>query len=61
MLLDNDIFIHEWKLIPPYLSEKSFSISFKFHSNLSFRSNKTKFFLSFLNENYFELEKKILP
>ena len=51
---------HEWKLIPPYLSEKSFSTSFKFHSNLPLRSNKTKFFLSFLKENYLELQKKNL-
>ena len=55
-----DIFVHEWKLIPPYLSEKSFSTSFKYHSNLPFRSNKAKFFLSFLKENYFELQKKNL-
>ena len=38
---------HEWKLIPLYLIEKSFGRSFKFHSNLLFESNKTKFFLVF--------------
>ena len=38
---------HEWKLIPLYLIEKSFGRSFKFHSNLLFKSNKTKLFPSF--------------
>ena len=41
---------HEWKLIPLYLIEKSFVRSFKFHSNLLFKSNKTKFFPSFYRE-----------
>ena len=47
-LYDNSF--HEWKLIPPYLIEKSFDISFIFHSNLLFKSNKFKFFLSFYRE-----------
>ena len=34
------------KLIPLYLIEKSFGRSFRFHSNLLFKSNKTKFFPS---------------
>ena len=37
----------EWKLIPPYLSQKSFCRSFKFYSNLLFKSRKAKFFPSF--------------
>ena len=41
---------HEWKLILLYLIEKSFGTSFKFHSNLLFKSNKTKFFPSFYRE-----------
>ena len=35
--------LYEWKLIPLYLIEKSFGNSFNFHSNLLFKSNKTKF------------------
>ena len=41
---------HEWKFISLYLIEKSFGTSFKFHSNLLFKSNKTKFFPSFYIE-----------
>ena len=41
---------HEWKLILLYLNEKSFGISFKFLSNLLFKSYKTKFFPSFYGE-----------
>ena len=44
-LYDNSF--HEWKLIPLYLIEKYFGSSFKFHSNLLFKSNKTNFFPSF--------------
>ena len=44
-LYDNSF--NEWKLIPLYLIEKSFGRSFKFHSDLLFKSNKTKFFPSF--------------
>ena len=47
-LYDNSF--HEWKLIPLYLIEKSFGTSFKFHSNLLFKSNKTKFFPSFYRQ-----------
>ena len=46
----SDDCFHEWKLIPLYLIEKSFGTSFKFHSNLLFKSNKTKFFPSFYKE-----------
>ena len=41
---DYDDSFHEWKLILLYLIEKPFGTSFKFHSNLLFKSNKTKFF-----------------
>ena len=34
----------EWKLIPLYLIENSYSTSFKFHSDLLFKINKTNFF-----------------
>ena len=37
---------HEWKLIQLYLIEKFFGRSFKFYSNLLFKSNKTKSHLS---------------
>ena len=47
-LYDNSF--HEWTLIPLYLTEKSFGTSFKFHSNLLFKSSKTKFFPSFYRE-----------
>ena len=53
LLYDN--FFHEWKLIPLSLIQKSFGTSFKFHSNLLFKSNKTKFFPFFFN--CFELKK----
>ena len=42
-----DNFFHEWKLISLYLIGKYFGRSFKFHSNLLFKSNKLKFFPSF--------------
>ena len=41
-LYDNSFY--EWKWIPLHLIEKSFGTSLKFHSNLLFKSNKTKFF-----------------
>ena len=50
---------HAWKLIPLYLIEKSFRRSFKFYSNLLFKSNKTVFSI-LLSRNYFVLEKSIL-
>ena len=50
-LYDNPF--HEWKLILLYLIEKSFSSLFKFHSNLLFESNKTKFSPSFYREIIF--------
>ena len=37
-----DYSFHEQRLIPLYLIEKSFGSSFKFHSSLLFKSNKTK-------------------
>ena len=42
--------LHEWKLILLYLIEESFGTSFKLHSNLIFKSNKTKFFQLFYRE-----------
>ena len=51
-----DNLFHEWKLIPLYLIEKSFDTSFKFQTNLLFKSNKIKLFPSFYRENYFEFE-----
>ena len=45
--------LYEWKLILLYLIEKSFGRSFKFHSNLLFKSNKTKFFRSFYRQFFF--------
>ena len=54
-LYDNSF--HEWKLIPPYLIEKSFDISFIFHSNLLFKSNK----FSYLSiEKLFRTGKNVL-
>ena len=50
-LSDNSF--HEWKLILLYLIKKSFVRSFKFHLNLLFKSNKTKFFPSFCREIIF--------
>ena len=43
-----DNFFHEQKMIPLYLIEKSFSTSFKFRSNVLFKTNKTKFLLWWL-------------
>ena len=40
ILYDNSFY--EWKLIPLYLIENSFGASFKFHSNLLFKSKETK-------------------
>ena len=45
-----DNFFHDWKLIPLYLIEKLFYISFKLHSNLLFISKSTKFFPSSYRE-----------
>ena len=45
-----DSTFYEWKLTPLYLIEKSFATSFKFYSNLLFKSNKTNFFPSFYRE-----------
>ena len=52
-----DNFFLEWKLIPLYLTEKSCGRSFKFHSNLLFKSNKTKFSNIFQSRNFFVLGK----
>ena len=48
-----DYSFHEWRLIPLYLIEKSFDRSFKFHSNLLFKSNKARFFPCFYREFFF--------
>ena len=52
--------LHEWKLVLLYLTEKSFGTSFKFHSNLLFKSNKTKFFPSFYREIIFNWKKDLV-
>ena len=57
-LYDNSF--HEWKLIPLYLIEKSFGKSFKFHSNLLFKSNKTKFFPSFYRKIFLYWKKHLI-
>ena len=57
MLLDNSF--HKWKLIPLYLIEKSFGTSFKFHSNLLFKSNKIKFFPSFYRQIILNWKKRL--
>ena len=57
-LYDNSF--HEWKLIPLYLIEKSFGTSFKFHSNLLFKSNKIKFFPSFYRQIILNWKKCLL-
>ena len=57
-LYDNSF--HEWKLIPLYLTEKSFGRSFKFNSNLLFKSNKTKFFPSFYREIFLHWKKNLI-
>ena len=50
--------LHEWKLILLYLIEESFGTSFKLHSNLIFKSNKTKFFQLFYREIILNWKKK---
>ena len=50
---------HEWKLIPLHLIEKSFGTSFKFHSNLLFKINKTKFFPPFFWETFLNKKKHL--
>ena len=57
-IYDNSFY--EWKLILLYIIKISCSTSFKFYSNLPFKSNKTKFFSSFYRGNCFELEKNVL-
>ena len=50
---------HEWKWILLNLIENFFGRSFKFHSNLLFKSNKTKFFQSFYREIILYWEKHL--
>ena len=62
MLLDRKTYdnsFHEWKLIPPYLMEKFKFISFKFHSNLLFKSNKIKSFPSFYRQIILNQKKRL--
>ena len=56
-LYDNSF--HEWKLVPQCLIGKSFGNLFKFHSNLLFKSNKTKFFSSFYREFFLNWKKRL--
>ena len=51
---------HEWKLILLYLIEKSFGTSFKFHLNLLFKSNKTKFSPPFYRKIILNWKKHLL-
>ena len=50
--------LHEWKMILLYLIEESSGTSFKLHSNLIFKSNKTKFFQIFQREIILNWKKK---
>ena len=45
-----DDFFHEWKIIPLHLLNKCFGPSFKFHSNLHFKSKLLKQFPSFYKQ-----------
>ena len=56
-LYDNSF--HEWKLISLYLIEKSIGTSFKFHSNLLFKSSKIIFFPSFYKETILNWKKHL--
>ena len=38
---------HEWKIIPLYLINKTFNLSFKFNSNISFKKSSLKKLLPF--------------
>ena len=64
-LYDNSF--HEQKLILHYEIEKSFGRSFKFHSNLHFKNNKTNSFQSFYREitlywkKYLAMMTKLVP
>ena len=42
-----DDYFHEWKFIPLYMLNKTFGLSFKFHSNLSFNKCSLKKLLPF--------------
>ena len=50
---------HKWKLMPLYLTGKSFDTLFKFHSKLLFKSNKTNFFPSFYRESFLNWKKRL--
>ena len=45
-----DNYFHEWKIIPLYLLKKTFSPSFKFHSNLSCNKSNLKKLLPFYRQ-----------
>ena len=53
------IILHEWNLIPQHLTETSYGTSFKFHSNLLFKSNKIKFFPSFYRQIILNWNKRL--
>ena len=46
-------------MIPLFLIKNSFGSSFKFHSNLFFKRNKTNFFLSFYKEIFLYWKKYV--
>ena len=54
-----DSSFHEWKLIPLFLIKKSFGSSFEFYSNLFFKRNKIKFFLSCYKEIFLYWKKYV--
>ena len=56
-LFDN--FFHQWKVIPSFFINKTFSEHFKFHSNLDFRDDIVKCFPFFLQKYVSELEKNL--
>ena len=53
-----DNYFPEGKLVPLYLNEKSFGTSFKFHSNLLFKSNRIKFSSSFYRQSILNWKKR---
>ena len=46
-------------LIPLHVIEKSFGTSFKFHSDMLNKSNKTKFFTSFYSKTFLNGKKHL--
>ena len=55
-----DNLFHQWKFFSLCLIKKLFATSFKFHSNLLLKSNKTKFFPSFCRETILNRKKHLV-